>query len=428
MPVFDFSGIGLKAKASQDYGFLVDQLDIKRNQLESDGKLAPGDYDLLIKQARQIYSNPSLTKSQRSNVEVKLSQYEQEKRTSRQKDSNDITRLNNEIQDDLRKNVMLFGNNPSILLQANADALRLKIDRLSQSIDGLSNAGDDASSHTSEYNDALSEYNDILQSMDDVKNFQSGSKPTSNYVAYVTTNSSGEITDVKVGRTGSKTGYAETNGLYGGLQIYGKVNRKEFGKNIFKLGNETFSGSDLTIQDPTTPGAFRNAPLLSDSTKQAAGKNPYGLISGQFKEVDLAQVRPQTSIRAGGFAQASNGFLYEKLPNGQYKKYLTAPEGINETNIIKIPKSMEAGIISNTVETIDGAQPFNPPVSSGAVTPNTSVGTTQTQAPVREEQTVGTGTSRTPSPTVRAPSTASNIGKFLIEKAGGILGRIFNRE
>jgi hypothetical protein len=47
MANFDFSGIGVKAKTSADYGFLVDKLDIKRNQLESDGKLSPGDYDLL---------------------------------------------------------------------------------------------------------------------------------------------------------------------------------------------------------------------------------------------------------------------------------------------------------------------------------------------------------------------------------------------
>src|SRR5436309_649399 len=110
MPAFDFSNI--TKKAGTDFGFLVDQLDIKRNQLESDGKLSPGDYDLLTKQAQTIYAHPGLSPAQRSNVLVKISQYTQEKKVTAQKDSNDIKRLNNNLQDDHLKNAMLFGNNP----------------------------------------------------------------------------------------------------------------------------------------------------------------------------------------------------------------------------------------------------------------------------------------------------------------------------
>ena len=427
MPAFDFSGIGLKPKSSPDYGFLVDQLDIKRNQLESDGKLSPGDYDLLIKQARQIYSNPALSPAQRSNVLVKISQYDQEKKTSTQKDLGDIGKLNNEVQDDMRKNVMLFGNNPSTLLQANADALRMKIDRLSQTIDSLNYAGADASNHINEYNDTLSQYSDALQAIDDVKNFKAGSKPASNYVAYVTTNSKGEITDVSVGKTGSKTGYAETNGLYGGLQIYGKVNRKEFGKNVFVMGNDTFSGSDLTIQDPTTPGAFRSAPLLAQGTSQ--GKN-FGVIPDQFKEVDLSQTRTQTAIPAGSFAQGANGFLYERLPNGQYKKYVntTAQKlGVPDTNIIKIPRTMEQYITPSVTETIDGSKPFNPPISAGSVGPLPSATSSIPQTPAGAQPQAPTpgGTSRTPSPTTRAPQDAQGIGTKALNFGKGVLNYLF---
>ncbi len=425
MPAFDFSGIGVKAKASQDYGFLVDQLDIKRNQLESDGKLSPGDYDVLIKQARTIASSPALSPEQRSNVLVKISQYDQEKKNTRQKDLNDIKRLNNGVQDDERKNVMLFGNNPQVLLQANADALRMKIDSLSQSIDQLNYSGDDPSGHINEYTDTLQKYNDTLQALDDVKNHKPGEKSNSGFAAYIITNSSGEITDVQVDRVGSKTGYEETNGSYGGLQIYGKVNQKQNGKKIFKLGNDTFSGSDFMLQDPNNPMLMRSAPLLSDDVTKNS-KNPYMVVPDILKEVDLTKVNPQRAIRAGGFAQSSNGFLYERLPSGQYKKYTnTTPEklGIPETNIIKIPQSMEQSLIPSVTETVDGSAPFIPPMSSAQpVVPNT---TSTQQQTAQAQQNVATGTSRTPSPTVRAPQSAGGIASKALNFGKGVLNYLF---
>lgn len=423
MAQFDVSFLNPKMRTSSgDYGFLVDQLDIKRNQLESDGKLSPGDYDILSREAQKIYSHPGLTPAQRSNVLVKISQYKQEKSTSGLKDSNDLARLNREIKDDMAKNAMLFGNNPAVLLKANSDALRLKIDSLSQSIDALNNAGDDPSSHLNEYNDTLNAYNDSLQALDDVKNHKSGEKPTSNYVAYLTTNSSGEITDVSIGKTGSKTGYAETNGLYGGLQIYGKVNRKEFGKNIFQLGSNTFQGSDLTIQDPTTPGAFRSAPLVSQKTSQ--GRN-LGVIPDQYDEVDLTQVRPQSSIRTGGWAEGEKGFLYQRLDDGSYKKYVNADKaqlGISENDIIKLPRVMEKGILPSVKETIDGSKPFTAPISPAAA-PTPTAPAPQAQAPAQQQPG---GTSRTPSPTQRAPSTGPGIAEKVLNAGKGILNYLFS--
>lgn len=426
MAGFDVSFLNPDIKTkSQDYGFLVDQLDIKRNQLEADGKLSPGDYDLLVKQARDIYSHPGLSAAQRSNVLVKISQYQQEKNTTALKDNNDISRLNNEVKNDLAKNGMLFGNNPQFLLRANADALRLKIDSLSQSIDQMNNSGQDSSNHLNELNDTISQFNDALQALDDVKNHKPGQKPTSNYVAYVTTNSKGEITDVQVGRTGSKTGYAETNGLYGGLQIYGKINRKEFGKNVFQLGNTTFQGSDLTIQDPSMPGAFRTAPLLSQGTTQ--GKN-LGVIPDQYTEMDMNQVRPQSSVPSGGWAEGPTGFLYQRLDNGKYVKYVGADKkqlGIQDGQIMRIPNVMEQNLLPSVQQTIDGSKPFNPPVSptlSPAATstaPQASMGTQPTA-----QQPTG-GTSRTQSPVERAASSIAGVAGAAINKGKGILSYIF---
>lgn len=428
MAVFDVSFLNKKLRPSnQDYGFLVDQLDIMRNRLESDGKLSPGDYDLLMKEANKAYSHPGLTPQQRSNIQVKISQYQSEKSKVSLKDNNDIARLNREIKDDSAKNIMLFGSNPLQLTQAKSDALRIKLSQLSQSINNLQSAGDDATSHLNEYNSTLQEYSDALQAAEDIKNFKSGSAPSSGFVAYLTTNSRGEITDVEIARTGSRTGYVETNGLYGGLQIYGKVNQKLNGKNVFQIGNTRFSGSDLIVSDPSTPGAFRAAPLLSEDTK--AGRN-LGVIPGVYKEVDLASVRPQSYIPAGNWAESSDGFLYKALDNGKYQKYVNAKKenlGITDNNLIRIPKSFESGIIPNVQETIDAsAVPYTPPQPTPAVF-GPSLPTASTTPPAAPAL-VGAGTSRTPSPLERAPQSAPGIAQRAFQAAGGFLGRLFGRQ
>ncbi len=426
MGAFNVSFLNPKIKAaSKDYGFLVDQLQIKENQLAADGKLAPGDFDVLVRQAQELYSHPGLSQSQRSNLLVKISQYDEQKKTTSLKKANDISRVNNEVKDDFARNAMLFGNNPELLVRANLDATRMKIDQLSRSIDQLGLAGDDPSAHVNEYTETLNLFNDLSQALDDVKksNVNDSGPSKSNYVAYVKTNSQGEIVDVEVGRTGSKTGYVETNGKYGGLQIYGKVNRKEFGKNYFVLGNTTFSGSDLTVQDPTTPGAFRSAPLLSEDTK--GGRN-FGVVPNVYKNVDLSQVRSQNGVRTGGWAEGANGFLYYKKPDGTFQKYVNAKRdqlGISDNDIIRLPKIMEQSILPNVNETIDGSKPFSPPISPSA--------SPSTQSPTAPQAQTGAGpapelgSSRTPSPTVRAPSSAGGIAQKALNVGKGILGYLF---
>ncbi|MBI4119364.1 MAG: hypothetical protein HY456_00775 [Parcubacteria group bacterium] len=423
MPAFDFSGIGVKAKSS-DYGFLVDQLDIKRNQLETDGKLSPGDYDILTAEARKIYSHPGLSPAQRSNVLVKISQYSQEKQNSKQKDFNDISRLNRDFKDDVSTNAMMFGNNPSLLLRANSDALKAKLSRLSGSIDLLSNAGDDASAHINEFNQTLGDYNDALQALDDVKNHKPGQKSASNFVAYITTNSKGEITSVDIGKNGSKTGYAETNGLYGGLQVYGKPNTKDNGKNVFVLGDTQFKGSDLLIQDPSVPGSFRSAPLLS--TDVSGGKN-FGIVNATDvpKDINLATVRSQGSIPSGKFAEGQSGFLYENLGNGKYKKYIGKAAAdkraqITDSDVINIPSVMEKNILPSVEQTVDGSVPFTAPIS-----PSSTPVPTSTQPQAQTPAPAPSGTSRTVSPTTRAPQSAGGIAQKALQVGKGILGYLF---
>ena len=204
MANFDVSFLNpkLRGTSSQDYGFLVDQLDIKRNQLEADGKLSPGDYKLLTAEAQKIYAHPGLTPAQRSNIEVKISSYQSDSNKNLSKDANNISRINREIKDDMSKIGLRFSNQPTKFLEAQAAAYNAKIDSLSESINQLEAAGDDATEHYNELTTTLDDYNNTLQALDDVTNYKGGSAPTSNYAAYVVTNSKGEVVDLKVDRVG----------------------------------------------------------------------------------------------------------------------------------------------------------------------------------------------------------------------------------
>ncbi len=423
MPVFDVSFLNPKTR-KQDYGYLVDQLSIKQNQLEADGKLSPGDYQLLVKEGQKLYSHPGLTADQRSNIQVKISNWESLAKTTALKSNQDIKALNNGVADDNAKLSMYYGNKPDVLLKGKADALNLKLDSLSQSIDQLQGAGDDASAHILEFNQTLNDYNDTLQALSDVKSHKAGTPASSDFAAYLKTNSQGEITDVSVERVGSKTGYTETNGLYGGLPIYGKINRKEDGKNVFILGNDKFSAPDLMIPDPQNPGSMKSSKLISETQKKTLGGGFVTATAGQYKEVDLNQVRTQQGVRTGGWLEGSKGFLYQKNSDGSYTKYTNAKKdslGISENDIIRAPKFLEDSILPSVSKTVDGNQSMTLPPAPIA-TPMTST-STPSSTPTTTTPTSG-ATSRTPSPTVRAPQTSQGLGSKIMQGAKNFLSSL----
>jgi len=297
---------------------------------------------------------------------------------------------------------------------------------LVESIDNANASNDDASRYVNEYNSALSEYNDYLQALDDSKNYDGASAPKSSFAAYVTTNSHGEISDVKVGRVGSQTGYVETNGVYGGLQIYGKINRKENGKNIFQLGNNSFSAADVMIPDPTNPGAMKNSLLVSDDQK---GSGVYKTAqSGQFKIIDTTQLSPQSSIREGGWAEGDKGFLYQKQSNGKYKKYVNTDKtalGVDDTNIIRIPRSLEDSIMPEVSETIDGSvTKITPITSQGLSTSSLPTGGGVPNQSQPQQTSQPKSTSRTKSPMQSFVETPGGIGTRALSAASTFLGNL----
>lgn len=430
MANFDVSFLNpkLRGTSSQDYGFLVDQLDIKRNQLEADGKLSPGDYKLLTAEAQKIYAHPGLTPAQRSNIEVKISSYQSDSNKNLSKDANNISRINREIKDDMSKIGLRFSNQPTKFLEAQAAAYNAKIDSLSESINQLEAAGDDATEHYNELTTTLDDYNNTLQALDDVTNYKGGSAPTSNYAAYVVTNSKGEVVDLKVDRVGAQGGYVETNGVYGGLPLYGKVNRKEFGKNVFTLGSQTFSAKDTVIPGPD--GTLKPSTLIS-TAQQKNAKGGFSIAQSGYSPVDLASVKPQSAIRSGGWIEGEKGFLYQRQDDGSYKKYINSDKeklGITDNDIIKVPRSYESGIMNNVVETIDGSVPTQAPVPDASMvgpmpqattTPQRAATTTPPQAqPAGRSQTGG-------APTERSPQTSQGIVGKAIGVAKGFFSNLF---
>jgi len=441
MAVFDVSFLNPKLKRSgggSSYGTLVDQLSIKENQLSVDGKLSQGDYDSLLLDAQKLYNFAGLTTDQRSNIAVKISEYQKGKSTSRLKDTSDIDRLNREVGDDFRKNSLLFASSPQTLLKANSDALQAKLERLTDSIDALEGAGSDATSHINEFNDTLNRYNDTLSALSDMETYQPGSgAPKSNYVAYLTTNARGELTNVEFDRPG-KSGFVETNGVYGGLQVYGKVNRKELGKNVFQLGDTVFSASDYAIPDPQNPGALRYNPLTATDTQKRIGSGTSFSQAGVYKEIDPKSVRSQGAIPAGGWAEGEKGALYRRGEDGRYTKYININRenlGISDNDILRVPRVLESSINQDVFQTIDGAAmpapksypaDFIGPIPQGSTRASAAAPAAASKidyAPDAARQTVAT--SRTSAPTERTPQTSPGIASRTIGAAKSYLGQLF---
>lgn len=434
MSVFNVSFANKKTQSSgQDYGILVDQLDILESTLAADGKLSSGDYTLLTQKAQQLYGHPGLSPAQRSNIEVKIASYKSSGSKSGLKDAQDISQLNNEIQDDERKASMLRGNNPTKFLEAQSAIQSAKVRQLADAINSLDQSGSDSSAHVNEYNDALTAYQDTLQALEYVQGHQAGAAPTSDYAAYITTNNDGEIVGVKIGREGSVTGgkYYETNGLYGGLKIYGLMNHKENGKSVFLLGNQKYSGTDVMIPGPD--GTMKNTVLVNESIQKGKPGMFTSAVAGYTEGVVVdpttgqSNVRTQSAIRSGGYAMGSKGFIYKKNDDGSYTKYVSADKeklGISDNQIINIPNSMEQSILGSVRETV----PMSVSAPTLPVSPTLAPVTGPTSAPVSAAPANSSrlpAGSPPPQPTDRSPQSAQGLASRVKAGAKSFLAGLF---
>ena len=401
---------------------LVDGLDIYKSQLAADGKLSPGDYKLLIAKAQSVYANPGLTPANRSAIELRMADWKSAATVSTLNDNQSITRLNNEVKDTGHMNSMFLGNNPAKYLQAQAATQHAKITQLADAINQLDNSGQDSSAHLNEYNTALSEYQDTLSALETVKNHVAGAAPTSDQVAYVTTNGKGEITDVNVGREGSQSGYLETNGLYGGLKIYGKLNQKQDGKNVFLLGNKTFSAPDVVIPGPD--GSLKASTLI-DTAQQKGKPGIFTSATAGYSDVTPDTMHTQSAIPVGSYGKGSNGFLYKKESDGSYTKYVNADPkkmGIEDNNIVSLPNQIEQSISQQAKTTVDAStvQPTMP--APTAFAPSTPAAT-PVAAPAGPAPAAGHPTAS--APTASAPTGFMGIAAGAMKSAGSFLGNLF---
>lgn len=422
MPVFNVSFLNPKLRKSSGgsgVGILSDQLSILQSQLSKDGYLSGGDYDLLIKKAQEIRNNPGLSSDQRSNFDVKIANFESLKSVAAIEKDESIERLKKIKDDEQRTNVLLFGNNPDEFLGVKDESLLAYINDLSESIERRMAASQDPIEYQNELSDALMQYNELAD-MKESYNSRVGAEPIGNYVAYVETNSRGEITDIDYAKTGAKNGFIPTNGVMNGFQVYGKANAKKNGQNYFYLGNNTFYGSDMVLQNPLNPGILEPSMMIDAATQTGDGKNKVGILNSSnvsWKNIDGNSIQVQSYIPRNAWARGANGTLYNRRDDGGYTKYVNTMQSkpeIPETGIINLPSNYEQLMMRKVDQTIDGAEPIMPntglnytpmPESGSEQLPDLSAPLNQSRVPVETAPAMSTtqSISRTPSPVERAP-------------------------
>lgn len=392
MAVFNVSFLNPNLRRSSggpSVGILSDRLAILENDLRKDGVLSAGDYDLLITEARKIQSTAGLTASQRSDLDVRVSNYETSKAVNELNRSGDIQRIGRSGQNDSAMITKYFGNDPERYIQAKVDSLTIQLNELSEAADRTLMAGGDNSQYLNEVTLLLSEYQEQLGALEALQQRpQGGTDPIKGYVAYVKTNNKGEIVDVEYTRAGNKSGYVETNGTIGGFQVYGKVNYKENGENVFILGQSDFRGVDAPVADPNNPGAFFNPPLVSKDFRQEANARFTRGIQG-YQEFAPRTVAIQSYIPTDSWSRDLDGNAYYRRQDGGYTKYVNLNQSMegrpDPQNMLTLPDEMSRSLMGISDETVDESAPFLPDTGSMApVDLNPAMGGPGAEQPVSQ--------------------------------------------
>jgi hypothetical protein len=373
MAVFDVSFLNSKlrkATGGPSVGILSDQLTILQNELGKDGFLSPGDYDVLIKTAREIQTTGALTPAQRSDYDVRISNFEKAKAIVKLEKADDIERMNRTTKSEAAEDVMMVGNNPAEFLKGRVASVQAKLNDLTEIIERRNATGQDNTEYMNEYQSTLSEYNEKLSALWSMQNFD-GKSPVLGYVAYVTTNEKGEITDVDYGRHGAKSGYAETNSMIDGFQVYGKINFKREGRNYFVLGKEMFSAPDMMIPDPATPGSFKPNKLVANVQQ----RGPLTVGESGYINIPNSEVKVQSYIPNNSWAKGVGGTIYKRRADGGYSRYLNVSQPLPDMPaldaMITLPTSYEQSLMSSADETIDVTAPIRPDQGMDIAAPTT---------------------------------------------------------
>jgi len=336
-----------------------DQLSILENELSKDGYLSPGDYDFLIANARKIQTSGVLKPSQISDYDVKISKYEKGKAMIEVDNASDLDKLQADMKSESVNNVMYNGNSPMDFVAMKKASIKDKLDILLGQMQKREMAGQDYSAYLNEYQELIQGYNQALSSEAAATSFD-GTNPVVGMAAYVETNSQGDIVDIDYAPNDGRSGYSETDAVVGGFSVFGKT-MKQDGKNLFRLGNKTFTSVDKLEQDPSNPGSFFLKPSkltsrVSNNMLGSTGETGYDVI-------DPGALQVQTYIPRGGYGRSIDGTLYQRKDDGSFAKYinLMSTEKFDVGSIINIPREFEQNyIIPTCKETVDFSEQMRP--------------------------------------------------------------------
>lgn len=407
-----------KKTGSTGVGILSDQLTILQSELSKDGYLSSGDYDLLITKAQEIRNSGSLTADQMSNFDVKIANFQALKSIASLEKDESIDILKRTMQDEQYTNVLIFGNSPEQYLQTKQDSLLSYINELSETIERRTSSLQDTTEHQNELNNALSQYRSLADMQNAFSSRQENS-PINGYVAYVETNSRGEIIDIDFDKYGSKGGYVETNGMIDGFQVYGKVNSKRNGYNQFYLGNNTFSGVDMIRPDPTNPNTFQTSMMIDQNSQKNLGGTGFVTAAPSWLNISGQELSTQSYMPNDSWAKGANGTVYYRRKDGGYTKYLNVKDGVSmsgipESGFLRLPSAFESSLMQNVDETFDAAMPMTPdegllysPIPQDMIQPGpqaqSAVGPMSRYAPAPQDNQTQQSISRTKQPTDRSP-------------------------
>jgi len=364
MPTFNVSFLNpaiRKKSGGSGVGIINDQLTILENTLAKDGFLAPGDYDILIEKAREIKLSGVLSTDQASNYDVKISAYERAKSAQEISLSSDIGNMNKSIENEAKEDVIVSGNNPKRFLEARIASYQAKLNDVTEILNRKTANGENTAEDYNEFQSTLQLYRNKVDNLAAIDNFDQ-TNPIKGFVAYVETNKNGEIVNIDYSKFGEKTGYTETDGMIEGIQVFGKVNYKEDGKNYFKLGDKTFSAVDMLIPDEAHPGAYKTNQLKATATGGLFSRAEAGYVNMAGDSLKTQDYMPINS-----WAKGANGSLYKRGEEGEYTKYINAREEDLPINgpIFNMPDSFEQSLMRGVGETVDFSEQMSPEQGAG---------------------------------------------------------------
>ncbi len=349
---------------------LLNELEIFETSLMGEeNNLSPGEIDKLIDRRRKLQNSGALTATQISDQNVKIAKLQQQKEAVKFSMDENIEKINRDMKNSDVEINEVTGNSPIGFFKAKIASLEDKTEKLYSSIEKRTREGMDFSGHQGELSEAKAELESRYRSLQMLESFD-GENPIKGLVAYMNTNDDGEIIGVDFLPYGSKSGYAETNGMVDGCQIFGKVNYKDQDYNHFLLGDIKFTAVDTMEQDPENPRNMIPRKLVSDTRTMSGYKvGQHGWLNiPSTLEIDgklYNTLKVEDHFKRNSFAKGIEGNLFKRREDGGYTEYLNIDRSradlpANMEDIRTVSEDGERVLKRRVDETVDFADSIEP--------------------------------------------------------------------